>query len=93
MKRLESSDISPMVPNAMNDAAKNAIRLTMPISTSELWGWVVLPTGNSAIWGTLAGTARPQNFSAIWGTRPFRDTARLLQLTAPRQAVTIERLR
>jgi hypothetical protein len=79
MKKLNSSDINPMVletvnnTNIMNNAYTinlAARPLAMPVSTSEIWGFESSPVVDSAIWGTLGSGAvrRKQNFSAIWGT-------------------------
>ena len=92
MKKLKSSDIFPMVLNTMNHTAnKAAVRLAMPVSTSAIWGLDARPGANSAIWGTSAyiGAGGTQNFSAIWGTCPFRAP---LHPTWLQPALTIERL-
>ena len=67
MKTLESSDINPMVPSTMNNAA---VRLAVPVSTAVIWGANVFAGGNSAIRGTSAiiWTNRTQVCNAIWGT-------------------------
>jgi hypothetical protein len=93
MKKLESSDIFPMVLNTMNHTSSDAaVRLAMPVSTSAIRGLEFRPGANSAIWGTSAysGASGTQNFSAIWGTCPFRTP---LHSTWLRPALLIERLR
>jgi len=91
MKKLESSDIFPMVLNAMNHTADDAaVRLAIPVSTTAIWSLDVRPDANSAIWGTSAhgGAMGTQNFSAIWGTCPFRAPVHPApQLPAPKHPV------
>ncbi len=74
MKNLLSSDINLMVQNTMTNAS---VRLTAPVSTSAIWGLDAFAGRSSAIWGTsgIQGVNRAQNFSAIWGTCPFRAPA------------------
>jgi hypothetical protein len=81
MKNLNSSDISSMVLNTVNPTAlRGSVCLGTPVSTALIWGAAAVRSATSA----FGAFNRTKNFSAIWGTCPFRSP---LQQTWPGQHV------
>lgn len=79
MKKLNPSDISSMVLNTANPAAqRGSVCLGTPVGTASIWG-VAAVRGATSAFGAFN---RTKNFSAIWGTCPFRPP---LQQTWPGQ--------
>lgn len=71
MKTLRSSDINLMV-SATNSAVVRPAIPAAGLSTSAIWGLNVIPSAETAIWGTLAhGGIQRTPSTAIWGTRAF----------------------
>ena len=72
MKTIQTSDMNPMIPFPLTNLG---IHFAMPVSTSEIWGINVLPSGsldtNAVTWGAalVSGPNTTQRCNAIWGTR------------------------